>query len=272
MKKVTNFLIFLTVLSCSECLVSFNEESTVKKTKQFQAIANSGRMSLKMENIVDEITVLQAEFNQNVSSLKIDEPDYLSAVFHFINDKMNETSRAQELQYFVFVDRNENRQNIMVGFFKTDGTISVIGWDKVSTGNPMRAKHYITPTGIFENSVKHMSYRAQGTRNSKGWMGLGVKNSRVWDFGWQKSIKKGFPFDIRMMMHATDPNFGEPRLGKRDSKGCIRVSAKMNNFLDLYGIIDSDYEDHPKQGKRIFRKDRKIVSFSGRYLIIGDFE
>ncbi len=70
-------------------------------------------------------------------------------------------------------------------------------------------------------------------------------------------------------MHATDPDFGEARLGRPDSKGCIRISAKLNRFLDYYSILDAEYEKSEK-GKRIFLKDREPVAKRGSLVVVID--
>ena len=73
-------------------------------------------------------------------------------------------------------------------------------------------------------------------------------------------------------MHATDPNFGEPQLGKTASKGCVRISNKLNEFLDIFGILDKDYErnNNLKKVQSLLRKDRKPLVFQGSYLIVGN--
>jgi len=115
-----------------------------------------------------------------------------------------------------------------------------------------------------------MSYRALGTKNSKGWRGLGAKGSRVWDFGWRDTpLKGGHIVQIRLLLHATDPDFGEPRLGKVDSKGCVRITAKLNRFLDSRGILDRKYELSHK-AKYVLRRDRQPVQFAGSYILVGD--
>ena len=150
--------------------------------------------------------------------------------------------------------------------------ISIIGADKVSTGNPKRKGHFQTPAGIFANTVSNFSYRAEGTKNKKGWRGLGAKGSRVWDFGWQDTSHVDGKRSIRLLMHATDPENGEKHLGKIDSKGCIRISAKMNQFLDQFGILDADYEAQlgKKKSQWILRKDRMPVNYAGKYLLVGE--
>jgi len=183
-----------------------------------------------------------------------------------------------ECQYLVFVDRNPKKQLIFVLFFDVQNQRLIeIGRDFVSTGNPKKGKDYfLTPTGIFENSLENFGYRALGTKNERGWRGLGKKGARVWDFGWQKTEKiikgKKQEFLIRLLMHATDPEFGEPRLGNVDSKGCIRISGKLNEFLDRFGVLDRDYEknNHEKSTQWLLRKDREATKYLGKYLIVGD--
>ena len=174
-------------------------------------------------------------------------------------------------QFFLLVDRNPNSQTISLAFFDAnEKMVTILGTEKTSTGKPSRIGSYETPVGIFQNNPKNMSYRALGTKNSKGWRGFGIKGSRVWDLGWQKSKHpKGGDINIRMLVHATDPDFGEKRLGQQDSKGCVRLSAKLNRFLDYYGIIDAEYEKNPK-GKYVLLKDRLPVNFAGSLIVVID--
>jgi len=73
-------------------------------------------------------------------------------------------------------------------------------------------------------------------------------------------------------MHATDPDMLESRLGTRQSKGCIRIPATLNVFIDRYGLLDADYEQAAAQGKHLWvlRPDRQPTPWSGRYLVIVD--
>jgi len=69
---------------------------------------------------------------------------------------------------------------------------------------------------------------------------------RVWDFGWQPA-EKGWTAEqetaeIRLLVHATDPDYLEQRLGRPASKGCVRIPAAMNRYLDHYGVLDAEYE------------------------------
>ena len=77
---------------------------------------------------------------------------------------------------------------------------------------------------------------------------------------------------MRLLMHATDPDRGEQRLGRTDSKGCVRISHSLNRFLDTYAILDSHYEQwaKTKPDSWLLRKDRQPVLYPGKYLVIGD--
>ena len=77
---------------------------------------------------------------------------------------------------------------------------------------------------------------------------------------------------MRLLMHSTDPDKGEPRLGRIDSKGCIRISPGLNHFLDSFAILDEHYEEwaKAKPDSWLLKKDRQPVAFPGKYLIVGD--
>lgn len=217
------------------------------------------------------IRCLRNEFIKEVGSQIEIDSNYQSEIFQDALNRIEEAKIDQD-QYFLYVDRNPEKQIIFVCFYDSKNKIiKEVGRDKVSTGNPKKGKDYfITPVGVFRNTVKNGSYRALGTKNKQGWRGLGKKGARAWDFGWQKGYKtinsRNYIF-IRLLLHATDPDYGEQRLGKPDSKGCIRISGKLNEFLDKFGIIDRDYE---KNKHWVLRKDRRPVLYQGEYLIVGD--
>ncbi len=219
-----------------------------------------------------EVEKLQAEFGKIVGSkLKLEE-SYLRLILEDAIGKILNIKENSQSQYFIYVDRNPEKQIILVCFFDSARkNITIIGADKVSTGNQNRRGFFITPVGVFEHTIKNRDYRALGTKNDKGWRGLGAKGSRVWDFGWQKTRKNNQEVEIRLLLHATDPVFGEKRLGKVDSKGCIRVSGKLNKFLDYYGILDKDY-DEQKYLKAIswLLGNQEQVIYGGKYLLVGD--
>lgn len=196
---------------------------------------------------------------------------YRQMVLNHVTAEMAKVSETTTPQFFIFIDRNPKRQNLLVAFW--DGTeVTEIGWSKVSTGDPRRIKYSKTPTGTYP--IVRLGYRAEGTKNAGGWMGLGKKDSRIWSFGEVDSTGyKGIKTGITMLMHATDPTYGEPRLGRPDSKGCIRISALMNAYLDIYGILDKHIleKESPARQKRLLREDRQPVKNYGLYAIIADF-
>ncbi len=220
-----------------------------------------------------EVKKLQAEFEKIVGSKLMLKEGYLRLVLEDAIGKILSVKENGQSQYFIYVDRNPEKQIILVCFFDSAlKDITVIGADKVSTGNQNRRGFFLTPVGVFEHTIKNRGYRALGTKNNKGWRGLGAKGSRVWDLGWQKTRKNNQEVEIRLLLHATDPVFGEKRLGKVDSKGCIRVSGKLNKFLDHYGILDKDYEEqkHLKGISWLLGTNREPVIYGGKYLLIGD--
>ena len=88
--------------------------------------------------------------------------------------------------------------------------------------------------------------------------------------GWGKGGKS----PMRFQMHATDPDRLEPLLGIRHSKGCVRIPASLNTFLDRHGILDDDYQARVEAGKSLWvlRRDRDITPIAGRYLVVIDTE
>jgi lipoprotein-anchoring transpeptidase ErfK/SrfK len=152
-------------------------------------------------------------------------------------------------QLLVVVDRNTRVQQLMILVAVPAGEWKVIGGSRVSTGQRGRFDHYVTPRGAFHITDAILGYRAEGTLNENGIRGLGAKGMRVWDFGWQVAMKgwtevAGKPdrMPIRLMLHATDPDKLEQRIGRPASQGCIRVTATMNRFLDRHGVLDAEYE------------------------------
>jgi hypothetical protein len=223
----------------------------------------------------EEIRNMRAIFDKTVSNKIAVEAEYLNQLSQdAVRILLSLGEETDQSQYFLYVDRNPDNQIAFVGFFNaTDKSATIIGLDRISSGNEKRNGFFITPTGAFKNSPESASYRALGTKNAKGWRGLGAKGSRVWDFGWQKTVKKGEERLIRLLLHATDPVFGEKRLGKVDSKGCVRISGKLNHFLDHYGLLDRRYETQ-KSDKRIswvLKADRQPVQFAGEYMLVGNF-
>ncbi|WP_419758365.1 L,D-transpeptidase [Acidisoma sp.] len=148
-------------------------------------------------------------------------------------------------QLVLIVDRAPQGQLMAMTLAQPDGDWEVLGARHVSTGKPGRLQHFKTPVGVLLNDGSELGYRAQGTFNQNHIRGLGVKGMRVWDFGWQTSDDwrtPGATMEVRVEMHATDPDVLEERIGRADSEGCIRLPDSLNRFLDRRGIIDADIE------------------------------
>jgi hypothetical protein len=180
-------------------------------------------------------------------------------------------------QYFVMVDRNPRVQAALIYWKSPEGTFHFIGASPASTGRPGEYEHFLTPTGVFDHSISNFDFRAEGTQNDLGIRGYGDKGMRVYDFGWVMAHRGwGQPGEsaMRLQMHATDPDLLEPQLGLTHSKGCIRIPASLNVFIDRYGILDADYERARAEGNRVWvlRADRIQTPWSGRYLVVVDTE
>lgn len=176
-------------------------------------------------------------------------------------------------QYLVVVDRNPRVQALFLLFRPTEGAVQLVGASPVSTGQPGRFDHFETPLGVFDHTLQNPDFRAEGTLNSQGIRGYGARGMRVYDFGWQPAMRgwgKGGMSEMRLQMHATDPDLLEGRLGSAQSKGCIRIPASLNRLLDHYGLLDADYEQALHDGRtlRVLDAGREPVPFPGRYLIV----
>jgi hypothetical protein len=183
----------------------------------------------------------------------------------------------QRPQLLVIVDRNPAVQQMRIALAQPMAPWEVIGGTKVSTGQSGRPGYYITPVGVFLHTDDILDYRALGTYNENHIRGLGVKGMRVWDFGWQ-TAERGWgsdpdPSEIRLQMHATDPDYLERRLGRPASKGCIRVPAAMNRFLDRHGVLDADYERDARDDARlsnVLLPDRQPTPLAGDAMVVVD--
>jgi hypothetical protein len=176
-------------------------------------------------------------------------------------------------QYMAVVDRDPNVQALFVLWRSAGGEYVAIGASPVSTGRPGSFDHFETPLGVFAHTLDNLDFRAEGTRNENGIRGYGAKGMRVYDFGWQwvpRGWGDGAVSQMRLQMHATDPDLLEPRLGSAQSKGCVRIPASLNRLIDHYGLLDADYEQGVRQGRNLWMLDpqREPVSEPGRYLIV----
>jgi hypothetical protein len=179
-------------------------------------------------------------------------------------------------QFVVIVDRNPRAQQMRILLARPKAPWQDLGGTKVSTGQTGRFDYYLTPTGVFLHTEAILDWRAEGTYNENHIRGLGVKGMRVWDFGWQVA-DRGWgtqaPGEIRLLMHATDPDYLARRLGHPASKGCVRIPAAMNRFLDRHGILDADYELAAKGDPRyaaLLPRDGVPTPLAGEALVVVD--
>ncbi|SOE63677.1 hypothetical protein SAMN05414139_02361 [Burkholderia sp. D7] len=181
-------------------------------------------------------------------------------------------------EYVVLVDRSPNVQALFIYFRATPNDVwQMIGATPVSTGRPGTYDHFVTPPGVFEHTPHNMDFRAEGTVNEFGIRGYGSRGMRIYDFGWalgERGWGKGGTSQMRLQMHATDPDKLEPVLGILHSKGCVRIPAALNEFLDERGILDAEYEALADAGQSLWvlTPRRAPTSWAGRYLVVIDSE
>ena len=228
-------------------------------------------------DVNEEVARLRAAFKREVRNPIVDTP----------NTERTWLVRAQAMvaasdlsidrpQLLVVVDRNPGVQQLRLVLARPEGSWLSLGGTRVSTGQTVRFDYYVTPTGVFLHTDLILDWRAEGTYNEHHVRGLGIKGMRVWDFGWQTAAK-GWGTEetgeIRLLLHATDPDYLQRRLGYRASKGCVRISAEMNRFLDRYGVLDADYERAAKDDQRfaaLLLPDRSPTPLAGDALVIID--
>jgi len=183
----------------------------------------------------------------------------------------------QGAQYVLVVDRDPQVQAALLFWRSADAQYRLVGASPVSTGAPGSFDHFATPLGVFEHGPWNPDFRAEGTLNSNGIRGYGVKGLRVFDFGWQRAPKgwgDGAVIEMRLQVHATDPDALERRLGSAQSKGCVRIPASLNVLLDRHGVLDAEYERWALDGRAPWVLDpaRETVADAGRYLVVVDSE
>ena len=179
-------------------------------------------------------------------------------------------------EYVVLVDRNANVQALFIYFRAAPADAwQMIGASPVSTGRPGEYDHFITPLGVFEHTPQNMDFRSEGTENENHIRGYGRRDMRIFDLGWAQGERgwgKGGISQMRLQIHATDPDRLEPLLGIRHSKGCVRIPASLNAFLDHYGILDAEYAQLVDSGKSLWvlKSDRQIMPWAGRFIVVVD--
>ena len=183
--------------------------------------------------------------------------------------------RIERPQLLVVVDRNPRVQQMRIVVARPHADWQDLGGTRISTGQTGRFDYYLTPTGVFLHTDAILDWRAEGTFNENHVRGLGLKGMRVWDFGWQTAAKGWTEEDgqIRLLMHATDPANLERRLGRPASKGCVRIPAAMNRFIDRHGVLDADYERAAQSDPgfaALLSADHAPTPLAGNMLVVID--
>jgi hypothetical protein len=177
--------------------------------------------------------------------------------------------------FIIVVDRSPQVQALLLFWGGANWSWHLVGAAPVSTGLPGRYDHFATPLGVFDHTMENPDFRAEGTKNDVGIRGYGRKGARVYDFGWVDAARGWGNHGVsvmRLQMHATDPDRLEQRLGTAQSKGCIRIPASLDEFLDRFGCLDEDYDRQATEGRHLWvlRADRSPTPWSGRYLVVVD--
>ena len=219
---------------------------------------------------------LASDFQRVVSPRLQLSSDAVHLYAQAIDDVLRNSNIQIDLpEYLILVDRNPYAQSAMIFWGSVNMGWSLIGASPASTGLPGSFDHFLTPLGVFTHSLDNPDFRAEGTKNEHGFLGYGAKGMRVYDFGWVEQARgwgSGEKMLMRLQMHATDPELAEHLLGIPRSKGCIRIPASMNHFIDHYGLLDADYDLAIEKGAHfwVLRQDREPTDSSGHYLIVID--
>ena len=266
-RRPLSLLAVLSAFAIAGCTAASTSQQMASHSAVIKAVPNAEETEMAAE-----IERLRAAFHVDVPQSKAQPPT---------NDATWTLAAKRQLldagivihrpQLVVVVDRNPQVQELQIMIAEPDSAWQVIGDGEVSTGQAGRRGYFLTPTGVFIHDASILDYRALGTFNEHHIRGLGLKGMRVWDFGWQRA-EKGWTLnpetaEIRLALHATDPDYLEPRLGQPASKGCIRISAAMNRFLDRYGVLDRDYKVAARDDPRF----QAILSDAGQgNILAGD--
>ena len=219
----------------------------------------------------DYATRYQAEVKRTLALSPEELANYQSLLLAQLQDHKSD----ERPEFVLLVDRNPELQRLLV-YIVGGASATFVGASPVSTGNVGRFDYYLTPLGVVEHTLL-TDFRAQGTKNAKGVRGYGSKGMRIWDLGWVPAtkgwkLKTGESGDIRLQMHATDPQLLEPRLGQRASKGCVRIPESLNRFLDQVGALDHAYDVEADAGRTpwVWHADHERNPYSGRFVVVID--
>ena len=226
-----------------------------------------------------DVEALQGEMRSSLgATLLQDAPPLTRAALSAAQAMMQKAHVTPDgMQVVLVVDRSPKVQRLWVTVTTAGSTaLEALGSVHVSTGKPGRKEHFRTPVGVFIDDAGILGYRAQGTYNENHIRGIGVRGMRVWDFGWQTTDDWRTPkalMAVRMEMHATDPSVLEPRLGRWDSEGCIRIPSRFNSFLDQTGLIDAKEREAAAQDRRfaaLLLKHTTPSPLAGQTLVVVD--
>jgi hypothetical protein len=231
-----------------------------------------------LSNTIATPTDLAAAFAREVELRLVPPPDEAIRYGLMLSESLQRTQVVVgDSQIVVLVDRSPKLQALLLFYVDANLSTELIGAALVSTGRVGEFDHFETPIGVFAHTIDNLAFRAEGTKNELGIRGYGARGMRIFDFGWQQA-RKGWGdrsvATMRLQMHATDPTLLEQKLGTVQSKGCIRISASLNRFIDRYGLLDADYETAMQRGKTFWVLDpnRTPTPWSGRYLVVVDTE
>ncbi len=193
-----------------------------------------------------------------------------------IEDSLKNTvAPLSSSQYIFVVDRDPNTQAGFLFWRSKTGDFILVGASPVSTGQPDESSQHLTPLGVFEHNMNNLDFRSDGVANSDGIRRYGAKGMRVFNFMRQQiphsNTDRSQPH-TSLLMHATDPDLLERRLGRVQSTGNIHISASLNRLLDHEGVLDADYEAAANEGRKfdILQGGREPALHAGRYLVVVD--
>ena len=225
----------------------------------------------------ESVALLKAEFRRDVEPLLIVPQDEIVNYALLLQTTLDVGQvKTESLQFILLIDRNPKVQVALLYWGSEGVGWQIVGATSVSTGLPGRYEHFVTPLGIFEHSTSNPDFRANGTKNKLGFRGYGLKGMRIYDFGWvaaPRTWDNSGMGKLRLQMHATDPDLAEPYLGSIRSEGCVRISAKLNDFIDRNGLLDQDYDKAEEETHLwVLRVDRTPTSTPGRFMVVVDSE
>jgi len=192
-----------------------------------------------------------------------------------LKQALSDANLAAPAQLVLLIDRNPRVQAALLILHTDADAWELIGATAVSTGKVGTYNHFLTPLGVFAHTLDNPDFRAEGTLNENHIRGYGRRGMRVYDFGWQQAQRgwgPGAVSQMRLQMHATDPNILEARLGNVASEGCIRIPATLNVFIDMHGMLDAAYEQALAEGDNLWvlKPGRQLIARPGKYMVIVD--